>query len=103
MAGQNLILYKKIPENIQGRAFAVRNAVQYSTIPFGILLGGYLSDYVFEPFMCSNSDIVTLLGKIVGIGAGSGMAAMFLCTGICGFVMSIFSLFCKEIQKLNDC
>lgn len=53
--------------------------------------------------MCSNSDIVTLLGKIVGIGAGSGMAVMFLCTGICGFVMSIFSLFCKEIQKLNDC
>lgn len=103
MAGQNLILYKKIPENIQGRVFAVRNAVQYSTIPFGILLGGYLSDYVFEPFMRSNSDIVTLLGKIVGIGTGSGMAVMFLCTGICGFVMSIFSLFCKEIQKLNDC
>lgn len=103
MAGQNLILYKKIPENIQGRVFAVRNAVQYSTIPFAILLGGYLSDYVFEPFMRSNSDIVSLLGKIVGIGTGSGMAVMFLCTGICGFVMSIFSLFCKEIQKLNDC
>lgn len=102
MAGQNLILYKKIPENIQGRVFAVRNAVQYSTIPFGILLGGYLSDYVFEPFMRSNSDIVSLLGEIVGIGTGSGMAVMFLCTGICGFVMSIFSLFCKEIQKLND-
>ena len=103
MAGENLILYKKIPENIQGGVFAVRNAVQYSTIPFGILLGGYLSDYVFEPFMRSNSDIVTLLGKIVGIGTGSGMAVMFLCTGICGFVMSIFSLFCKEIQKFNDC
>ncbi len=103
MAGENLILYKKIPENIQGRVFAVRNAVQYSTIPFGILLGGYLSDYVFEPFMRSNSDIVPLLGKIVGIGTGSGMAVMFLCTGICGFAMSIFSLFCKEIQKLNDC
>ena len=53
--------------------------------------------------MCSNSDIVTLLGKIVGIGTGSGMALMFLCTGICGFVMSVLSLFCKEIQKLNDC
>lgn len=103
MAGENLILYKKIPENIQGRVFAVRNAVQYSTIPFGILLGGYLSDYVFEPFMRSNADIVPLLGKIVGIGTGSGMAVMFLCTGICGFAMSIFSLFCKEIQKLNDC
>lgn len=103
MAGQNLILYKKVPENIQGRVFAVKNAVQYSTIPLGILLGGYLSDYVFEPFMRSSSDAVIWLEKVVGTGAGSGMAVMFLCTGICGFVMSIFSLFCKEIQKLNDC
>ena len=103
MAGQNLILYKKIPENIQGRVFAVRNAIQYSTIPFGILLGGYLADYVFEPFMHSNTGIAIPLEKIVGSGAGSGMAVMFLCTGVCGFSMSIFSLLCKEIQKLNDC
>ncbi|CCX59874.1 putative uncharacterized protein [Blautia hydrogenotrophica CAG:147] len=103
MAGQNLILYKKVPENIQGRVFAVKNAVQYSTIPLGILLGGYLSDYVFEPFMSSSSDAVILLEKVVGTGAGSGMAVMFLCTGICGFAISVFSLFCKEIQKLNDC
>lgn len=103
MAGQNLILYKKIPENMQGRVFAVKNAVQYSTIPLGILLGGYLSDYVFEPFMLSDSDAVAFLEKIVGTGAGSGMAVMFLCTGICGFAMSIFSLFNKEIQKLNEC
>ena len=53
--------------------------------------------------MRSNSDVVTLLEKIVGTGAGGGMAVMFLCTGICGFTMSSFSLFCKEIQKLNDC
>ena len=103
LAGQNLILYKKIPENIQGRVFAVRNAIQYSTIPFGILLGGYLADYVFEPFMQSNTGIAISLEKIVGSGAGSGMAVMFLCTGVCGFSMSIFSLLCKEIQKLNDC
>lgn len=103
MAGQNLILYKKIPENIQGRVFAVRNAIQYSTIPFGILLGGYLADYVFEPFMRSNTGIVVFLEKIVGSGAGSGMAVMFLCTGVCGFSMSIVSLLCKETQKLNDC
>lgn len=101
MAGQNLILYEKIPENLQGRVFAVKNAIQYSTIPLGILLGGYLSDYVFEPFMGSDSEVAAFLEKIVGAGAGSGMAVMFLCTGIGGFFMSILSLFCKEIQKLN--
>lgn len=99
MAEQNVILYKKIPEEIQGRVFAVRNAIQYCTIPFGILLGGYLADYVFEPFMRSDAGIASYLEILVG----SGMAVMFLCTGIRGFAMSILSLRSKKIRELNDC
>lgn len=102
MANQNTILYKKIPENMQGRVFAVRNAIQYCTIPIGIVLGGYLADYVFEPFMCSQSELVIILEKIVGIGVGSGMAIMFLCTGIFGFIFSIMTCFNCEIRKLNN-
>ena len=102
MANQNTISYQKVPENMQGRVFAVRNAIQYSTIPVGILLGGYLADYVFEPFMASGIGFAQLLGNLVGNGSGSGMAVMFLCTSICGFMVSIFSCFNKEIRKLND-
>lgn len=100
-ANQNAILYRKIPSAMQGRVFAVRNAVQYSTIPVGILLGGWLADRVFEPFMASGSGLAGVLGAIVGKGAGSGMAAMFLCTGICGFAVSAASCFNREIRKLN--
>lgn len=101
MANQNTILYRRIPVVMQGRVFAVRNAIQYSTIPIGIILGGYLADHVFEPFMCSAGKEIDLLGKIVGNGAGSGMAVMFLCTGILGFVISIASCFNHEIRNLN--
>lgn len=101
MANQNTILYQKIPVSLQGRVFAVRNAIQYSTIPFGIILGGYLADYVFEPFMSSGNKASAVLGKIVGNHAGSGMAVMFLCTGICGFAVSMISCFNQEIKKLN--
>ena len=101
MADQNAILYRKIPAAMQGRAFAVRNAIQYSTIPAGIVLGGYLADYVFEPYMCSGSSLSGMLERIVGDGAGSGMAAMFLCTGICGFMVSMASCFNREIKKLD--
>lgn len=102
MANQNAILYKRVPQDMQGRVFAVRNAVQYWTIPVGILLGGILADYVFEPFMCSETRLAGVFAKIVGSGAGSGMAVMFLCTGICGFVVSMVSCFLPEIRKLND-
>lgn len=101
MANQNAILYKKIPAAMQGRVFAVRNAIQFSTIPVGIILGGYLADYVFEPFMGNGSKLAGLLEKLVGNGVGSGMAVMFLCTGICGFSISMASCFHREIRKLN--
>lgn len=101
MANQNAILYRRIPEQLQGRVFAVRNAIQYSTIPIGILLGGYLADYVFEPFLQSETGFAALLQYVVGNSAGSGMAAMFLCTGILGFSVSFLSGFNREIRKLN--
>ena len=100
-AGQNVILYKKVPDEMQGRVFAVRNAIQYSTIPVGILLGGFLADYVFEPFMMTDSPVASFLHMLVGEGAGSGMAVMFLCTGICGSLFSYLSYRRKEIQDLR--
>lgn len=101
MANQNAILYQKIPSVMQGRVFAVRNAIQYSTIPVGIILGGYLADCVFEPFMSSGNRMAAMLKIIIGDSAGSGMAAMFLCTGICGFTVSMIACFHREIKKLN--
>ena len=100
-AGQNVILYKKVPSEMQGRIFAVRNAIQYSTIPLGILLGGFLADYVFEPFMQGNTPVASALQKLVGAGTGSGMAVMFLCTGILGLSFSILSYHHKDIQAMK--
>lgn len=101
-AGQNTILYRKVPGEMQGRVFAVRNAVQYGTIPLGIILGGYLADYVFEPLMRSGSELAVVLSHIVGSGDGCGMAAMFLCTGILGFAVCMLALTNREIRRLND-
>lgn len=100
-AGQNVILYKTVPENMQGRIFAVRNALQFSTIPIGILLGGFLADYLFEPLMLTNNAVTAPLHILVGTGNGSGMAVMFLCTGILGCLFSFISYRQKEIQKLG--
>lgn len=97
-AGQNVLMYNTVPKEMQGRVFAVRNAVQYFTIPIGTLLGGVLADYVFEPFMNSSSDFAIALQKIVGIGPGSGMALMFLCTGIFGFISSLICYKNKQIR-----
>lgn len=100
-AGQNVILYQKVPDEMQGRVFAVRNAIQYATVPAGILLGGFLADHVFEPYMRVGNPVTSFLHILVGDGAGSGMAVMFLGTGICGCVFSYVSYRKKEIQELR--
>lgn len=100
-AGQMLILYKYVPDKMQGRIFAVRNALQYSTIPAGILLGGFLADYVFEPFMRTEKPFAQMLHRIVGMGTGSGMAVMFLCTGLFGAIFSFISYHQKVIRNLD--
>lgn len=100
-AGQNVILYQRVPEQIQGRVFAVRNAIQFSTIPLGILLGGFLADYVFEPFMAMENGVSSFLHILVGQGAGSGMAVMFLCTGVLGSLFSLVSYRRKELRELG--
>lgn len=101
-AGQNVILYQKVPEEIQGRVFSVRNALQFATIPLGILLGGFLADYVFEPLMLRQSDITNILHTIVGKGSGSGMAVMFLCTGLLGSLFSFISYRKKDIREIME-
>lgn len=101
-AGQVVILYKRVPEEIQGRIFSVRNAIQFSTIPLGILLGGFLADYVFEPFMMTENAVACVLHRIVGEGMGSGMAVMFLCTGIMGALFSFIFYQQKDIRELDE-
>lgn len=100
-AGQNCIMYKNIPKEVQGRIFAVRNAIQFSTIPIAIILGGILADKVLEPFMESGNIFAGYLRMLVGQGSGSGMAVMFLCTGILGFVTSICWYRNREIRALD--
>jgi MFS transporter, DHA3 family, macrolide efflux protein len=101
-AGQNVILYHTIPTYMQGRIFAVRNAIQYSTIPLGILLGGFLADFIFEPFMMTDSSFSYFFHILVGSDAGSGMAVMFLLTGLIGFISSMLWYKNRNIKRMTD-
>ena len=64
----------------------MRNALQFAAIPAGIFLGGALADQVFEPFMAGTAPAAQALARLVGQGAGSGMAVMFLTTGTCSLL-----------------
>ncbi len=100
-ANLTTIMRTKVPIEMQGRVFSTRDTFQFITIPIGLFLGGFLADHIFEPFMLSTSSAQQILASLVGTGKGSGMAVIFLITGVVGFLVSILSSK-KAIYKSLD-
>lgn len=101
-AAMSSALREKIPVSMQGRAFSTQATFQFFTIPMGYLLGGVLADYVFEPFMAGNSRLQQALVPVVGSGKGSGMALIFLITGLIGFLINLAALRDKTYRELDS-
>ncbi|MCL1822721.1 MAG: MFS transporter [Oscillospiraceae bacterium] len=101
--GANLtaIMRTKVPVEMQGRVFAARDTIQYSTIPVGLLLGGLLADRVFEPFMETASPVQQILSFAFGAEKGSGLAVMFFIVGMIGFITSFVCLRNPKYRELD--
>lgn len=101
--GAEQTLYRlSVPQELQGRVFSIRTALQFGTMPIGTLLGGFLAEKVFEPFMLGGSAAAAALQTLTGAGPGSGMALMFVITGVLGGAMSLLFLFSKHIRALDE-
>lgn len=55
-----------------GRVYSARNTLQFFTIPVGYLLGGWLVDQVFVPFMSAQAPR-SLWARLFGTGKGGGI------------------------------
>lgn len=102
LMGTNMdVLFRThIPVEMQGRVFSTRNTLQFFTIPVGYLLGGFLVDHVFEPFMKVNN--IGVLSMLFGEGKGSGAAFLFLFLAIAGMAVCLIFRKDKHIWKLEE-
>lgn len=101
-ANLTTIMRIQVPLDLQGRVFATRDTLQFITIPIGLFLGGALADTIFEPFMMAASPVQWMLSMVVGSGKGSGLAVMFLFSGIIGCVASLVCLGNRDIRLLDS-
>lgn len=88
-ANMDVLFRSYIPIEMQGRVYSARNTLQFFTIPIGYFLGGFLVDYVFEPFMAAQ-QASSLLSVIFGTGKGSGAAFLFFFLGFIGLFTCLF-------------
>lgn len=87
-ANLDVIFRTTIPLDMQGRVYACRNTLQFFTIPIGFLLGGALTDRVFEPLMAARPAGSPLI-VLFGMGKGSGAAMLFAVIGVCGVLVCL--------------
>lgn len=97
----NAIFRLTVPEEIQGRVFAVRNSCQFFTIPVGYFLGGLLVDQVFEPLMAVQTS-GSVFARCFGTGKGSGAAFFFSVIGCIGVATCLLFRGDKHIWNLKD-
>jgi MFS family permease len=88
-----------IPLELQGRAFAFNRSVFAASVSCGLMIGGILADYFFEPFMAGNTNIFT---RILGNSKGSGMGLIFCITGITGTLIGIVGFSSKKLKNLEE-
>lgn len=75
------IWQSKTPPDLQGRVFAVRRMIAWSTLPLAYLIAGPLADRVFEPLLAVGGPLAESLGPWIGVGKGRGIALLFLVLG----------------------
>ena len=94
------IMRLRIPEDMQGRVYSVRNSFQFFTIPVGYFLGGFLVDKVFEPIMSMQPE-ESFLVKLFGAGYGSGAAFLFFILAFVGISVCLYFRRDKNLWKLE--
>lgn len=91
----------KVTPSLQGRVFAVRRLIAMGVNPLANLAAGPLADHVLEPAMQPGGGLAPLLGPIFGTGAGSGMAIMFVLSGMATALVGATAWFIPFIRHAD--
>ena len=97
-ANLDALMRLNIPEGMQGRVYAVRNALQFFTIPVGYTLGGALVDAVFRPMM---RNPLPWLEMLFGRDEGSGAACFYAALALMGVLTCLFFQSRKSLRTLE--
>jgi DHA3 family macrolide efflux protein-like MFS transporter len=101
--GSNQAIWQaKVAPDVQGRVFAARRLIAQLSWPIATLLAGPVADYVLEPAMTGGGGLSTLFGGLVGSSTGSGMALMFVITGIMGGLVGLAGYAVPAVRNVEE-
>ncbi len=76
------IWQSKVPQDLQGRVFAIRRMIATAALPLAGATAGPLADRVFKPLLMPGGALADSVGSVIGVGPGRGIGLMFMMFGV---------------------
>ena len=92
----------KVSPEVQGRVFAVRRMIAWSSIPLSYLFAGPLAQYVFEPLLSQGGLLAGSVGHFTGTGPGRGIGFLFIILGVLTLLIVACGYFYPRLRLLED-
>jgi MFS family permease len=100
-ASSQAIWQAKVAPDVQGRVFAVRRTIAWSSQIVAPLLAAPLADYVFKPGMAEGGMLASLLGPMVGAGANHGIGVLISFLGLLSIAVCVTAFFNRSIRNVE--
>ncbi|MEO0489384.1 MAG: MFS transporter [Cyanobacteria bacterium J06659_2] len=98
----NAIWLSKVSPELQGRVFSASLLIKGAASPLGRLVAGPLADRVFEPAMAPTGMLAPVLGGVFGVGAGAGMAILYLLSGSAMLLIGLGGYLYRPLRIVED-
>jgi len=96
------IWLNKTMTGVQGRVFATRRMIGFSSIPLAYLLAGVLADRVFEPLVAVGGLLSESVGSIIGQGPGRGIGLLYVMAGLLTLVAPFIGYLYPRLRKVEQ-
>jgi MFS transporter, DHA3 family, macrolide efflux protein len=96
------IWQSKVAPDVQGRVFAIRRLIAWFVNPLATLMVGPLADFIMEPALQPGGSLTGSLGRLVGVGPGSGMSVIIIFSGLCVVFVVLAGFSFREIRDVED-
>jgi MFS family permease len=101
-ASSQAIWQSKVALDVQGRVFAVRRMIAWSTLPLAYIVAGPLADKVFKPLLVEGGPLADSLGQVLGVGPGRGVGLLFIVVGLLSILVTLLAYSNPHVRSVED-
>lgn len=101
-ASSQALWQSKVAPEVQGRVFAIRRLIAWSTQPLALIVAGPLVERVFDPFMGTDTVLAATIGQIIGSGSSRGIGLLFILLGMGLVISAMIAYFNPQVRNVED-